>query len=253
MTLRPREVAIGSHRILVDDDQPTFWDRVEGGTWEPGTLRVLDELLGPGTLFVDVGAWVGALTLYAAALGAEVLALEADPKALDQLRRNLAANPALSRRVRVIPRALSADGGPVRMGARRKPGNSMSSALLAGHGEAWTSPGIGAGDLASELGQRRADLVKIDIEGGEYAILPTLSPLLDGASALLLALHPDILRESGEDDPAAATRHAIAGLKRRPCARVEAHGLVPCTFDEIPTAGAAEWLFRAPVPGAAGP
>jgi FkbM family methyltransferase len=251
----PRPLAIGTRRVFVADDQPTFWDRVEAGTWEPGTLRVLDHLLGPGTVFVDIGAWVGALTLYAAALGAEVVAVEADPRALDQLERNLAANPDLAARVKVIRRALSAEAGPVRMGARRKPGDSMSSVLLAGAGETWTSAGMTARELASELPRARVDLLKIDIEGGEYAILPTLGPLLESSSALLLALHPDMLLASGNPDPAATTRRALDGVRHWTCMRVGPAGPVPATFDEIPPSGPAEWLFKPPARAAqaAGP
>ncbi|NNM71762.1 FkbM family methyltransferase [Enterovirga aerilata] len=246
MTRAARRVAIGAHAILVADDQPTFWNRVEAGTWEPGTLRVLEACLGPGSLFVDIGAWVGTLSLYAASLGAEVVALEADPRALDQLRRNLDANPLLAERVRVIGRALSADGAAVGMGAPRKAGDSMSSTLLAGRGETWTSPGIGARELASELGGRRPDLVKLDIEGGEYAVLPTLGPLLGSGSPLLLALHPESLGASGEADVAAATRRALAGLHGRDVARVEAGGLVPAELGDIAAARAAEWLLTSP-------
>jgi FkbM family methyltransferase len=209
-------------------------------------LRVLDDLLRPGSLFVDIGAWVGALTLYSAALGAEVVAVEADPKALDQLRRNLAANPGLATRVKVIPRALSAEAGPVRMGARRKPGDSMSSVLLAGSGETWTSAGMTVRELASELPRPRVDLVKVDIEGGEYAVLPALGPLLDSASALLLALHPDMLLASGSPDPAATTREALGALSQWTCLQVGPAGPTAAEFHDIPVAGPAEWLFKAP-------
>jgi FkbM family methyltransferase len=251
----PRRVAIGSRTFFVADDQPTFWDRVEAGNWEPGTLRVLEDLLGPGALFVDIGAWVGALSLYAAALGAEVVAVEADPRALDQLGRNLAANPELADRVRVVPRALAAAGGAVRMGARRKPGDSMSSVLLADGGETWTSPGMTPADLASSLPQARVDLVKIDIEGGEYAVLPALAPLLESGPALLLALHPDMLLAAGDQDSAATTRRALDAVAHWTCRRVDAAGPVPAEFDDIPASGPAEWLFtpagrrpRAPAP-----
>ncbi len=246
MTEVPRRVAIGTRRVFFADDQPTFWDRVEAGTWEPGTLRVLDDLLGPGTVFVDIGAWVGPLTLYAAALGAEVVAVEADPHALDQLQRNLAANPDLATRVKLMPRALSAGIGPVRMGARRKPGDSMSSVLLAGAGETWTIAGMTVRELASELPRARVDLLKIDIEGGEYAVLPTLGPLLESASALLLALHPDMLLTAGDPDPAATTRRALDGLRHWTCMRVGPAGLASAAFDDVPVSGPAEWLFRPP-------
>jgi FkbM family methyltransferase len=241
--IAPRSVTIRGRRILVDDDQPTFWDRVEAGLWEPGTLSVLETLLGPDIVFVDVGAWVGALTLYAAALGARVVAVEADPKALDQLRRNLAANPNLSTQVTVIPRALSPDGEPVRLGARRKPGDSMSSALLADAGPTWIAEATTSGSIITDIGTDLRRHLKLDIEGGEYAVLPTLGPLLAGAEALLLALHPDILAESGVADVPGATARALEPLRGWTCARIGPDGLTPASMSEIPEAGPAEWLF----------
>ena len=241
MTSNVRQVAIGSHTIFVDDDQPTFWDRVEAGRWEPGTLGVLERFLRPGSLFLDIGTWVGALTLYAASLGAEVVAVEADPKALEQLGRNLAANPHLAERVRVVPRAIAAAEGPVRLGARRKPGDSMSSVLLAGAGETWTRPGVTPGEIALGIpGHRRFDLVKVDIEGGEYALLPQLGPILDRAAALLLALHPDILQASGAElEP----RNTLEILRGWNVERVGTTDLVPARLEDVVEAGPAEWLF----------
>ncbi len=238
----PRPVSVGGRRIFVDDDQPTFWDRVEAGRWEPGTLRALDVFLGPDIVFVDVGAWVGALTLYAATLGARVFAVEADPKALDQLRRNLAANPSLNAQVSVVARALSADLHPLRLGARRKPGDSMSSALLA-DGPTWTAETTTPGALSRDIGTGVPRVVKLDIEGGEYAVLPTIGPLLEDAIGLLLALHPDILAASGERDVAAATRRALGPLQGWTCARIERDGPMPARLADVADAGPSEWLF----------
>lgn len=239
----PRRVAIRDQVVVIDDDQPTFWDRVDAGAWEPGTLGVLERLLGPDTLFVDIGAWVGALTLYAAARGASVVALEADPTALDQLRRNLAVNPELARRVSVMPRALSTDMEPVRFGARRKLGDSMSSTLLAGPGETWNADAITPESLAVAIKTGTRRVLKLDIEGGEYAILPLMGPLLERAAAFLLALHPDILAESGVEDVPAATRRALEPLRGWHCARIEPAGAVPASLDAVAEAGPAEWLF----------
>ncbi len=200
-----------------DDDQPTFWERVENGAWEPGTLAVMDRHVGPATLFVDLGAWVGPTTLYAAALGATVVAVEADPAALDQLRRNLAVNPYLADLVTVVPRAIHATEGCVRFGARRKPGDSMSSVLLADSATTWNAPTITPGGLAGMLPEGLAPFVKIDIEGGEFDLLPVLGPLLDRpGTRALVSFHPAILAasicsgEAGRDILVAGTQAALA-------------------------------------------
>lgn len=218
MTTRPtpradeRTVRIGGAPVRVADDQPTFWDRVDAGTWEPGSLAALRPHLGTGITFLDMGAWVGPLTLFAAALGSPVLAVEADPAALGQLRRNLDANPDLARLVTTVPRAIAPEAGTVRMGARRKPGDSMSSALLAGtSATAWDAEAITPAELADLAGAAPL-LVKLDIEGGEYRLLPQLVPILVRASAALVSFHPGVLAESGERDTEGVTRAALEGL-----------------------------------------
>ena len=54
------------------------WPRLQEATWEPYTFELLDRLLlhREDAVFVDVGAFVGPLSLYAASLNATVYAAE---------------------------------------------------------------------------------------------------------------------------------------------------------------------------------
>ena len=245
MTGFARRVAIGRVAVGVADDKPTFWDRVEAGTWEPGTLALYRAEVGSGTLVLDLGAWVGPLALYAAALGARVVAVEADPAALCGLRRNLAANPALSERIEVLDRAVAAVSGPVRLGARRKPGDSMSSVLLAGREGGWTAESVTPAELAALLQPGERLFVKLDIEGGEYALLPHLGPLLDRPdAALLLSLHPGSLAATGEPDPAGRALEALGPLASWTSAIVKDHGATPAAVTREALCRHDTWLFR---------
>src|SRR5512134_2015551 len=189
----PRNIRLRETVLSVADDQPTFWDKVEGGRWEPETLALIDQQITPGTTFLDLGAWVGPTALYAAARGARVIALEADPVALAQLRRNLAVNPALAQRIEVLARAVHAADGRVTLGARRKPGDSMSSVLIAPGAATWVVDAITPLALAARIGPGRL-FVKLDIEGGEYELLPSMRPLVDRADCqVLVSFHPAIL------------------------------------------------------------
>jgi FkbM family methyltransferase len=243
----PRSRRIGDIRLAIADDKPTFWDRVESGTWEPGTFAVLDRHLDGGTTLVDLGAWVGPVTLYAAARSARVIAVEADPAALDELRANIAANPGLGPRITVVDRAISPAAAPVRMGARRKPGDSMSSVLLAGAERSWTAPAITPDALATLVQTPERLFLKLDIEGGEYALLPALGPLLTlaPATALLVSLHPDILDAAG-GDAVASTRAALSGFASWSCFAIVDGEAVP---RDLSAALAdwrlyGDWLFR---------
>lgn len=240
-----RSVTIGPHLIQVDDDQPTFWDKVAAGAWEPGTLGVVAAHVEPGTLFLDLGAWVGPLSLHAAALGARVIAVEADPRALDQLRCNLAVNPELAARITVVPRAVSSDRNAVRMGARRRPGDSMSSVLLADAATSWSADAVTPDELAGMVGEGERLVVKLDVEGGEYALLPSLTGLLSRPDAVLLvSLHPVILAGTGIADTAAAALTALASLASFDAATVEDHAVVPRALTIEALARHDVWLFK---------
>ena len=52
---------------------------------------------------------------------------------------------------------------------------------------------ISAEDTASEYRFSDADLIKVDIEGGEYPLLPYLIPALGASTPLLISFHPDSL------------------------------------------------------------
>ena len=204
-----RQVAMAGRAFAVDDDKPTFWDRAEAGAWEPDLLAALAPLTRPGTLFLDIGAWVGPTSLFAAAGGADILALEPDPVAARQFRRNCAANPALASRIDLIDAALTADGEPATFGSPRKQGDSMGSLLLAGQDGArvWTAPGIAPTALAARIDRTRPLVVKIDIEGGEYRLGSTLSQIAHlGPDAVFVGFHPALMLSDDQGGPDALQR-----------------------------------------------
>jgi FkbM family methyltransferase len=81
-------------------DQDT-WKLVAEKAYDAKSLAVLKEILGgrPQDAFIDVGAWIGVTTLYAGALtNGKILSLEADPRAFEELRANVALNPGIAER-----------------------------------------------------------------------------------------------------------------------------------------------------------
>ena len=95
-----RSVTVGGRTFnVVAGRHDNFWDTCEAG-WEATTFEVLTSQPGPASTFVDVGAWIGPMTLVAAACGARVVAYEPDPTAADELAENIAANPGFDVDVR---------------------------------------------------------------------------------------------------------------------------------------------------------
>ena len=65
------------------------------GTYEAGTLAVMAKILGPGDIFVDVGANVGLMSLYAGQLvgtNGQVFSVEPIPTLFGQLNENIILN-----------------------------------------------------------------------------------------------------------------------------------------------------------------
>lgn len=168
----------------------------ESGAWEPETKAVLERFLKPGDLFVDVGAWCGPVSLWALDLGAQVLALEPDPKARETLRTNTAG-----RDIRVLPRALAATAGLAILAADNYFGDSQSRLLYTGEVEEFhTKETLAVMCLTPrQLFQQiqhwyghLPTLIKVDIEGGEAAVMPRLGPLCSlHRIPLLVAWHQD--------------------------------------------------------------
>jgi FkbM family methyltransferase len=148
---------------------------------EPGTRRVLTKVLAPGMTFIDIGANVGLLTLAGArAVGpsGKVLAFEPVPLSFDLLSRALAIN-GLIHRVEAKRQAV---------GARRERCKFFVRNVL-GHSSLFRSDALSSAvtmeievDVSplDELVQprTRVDLVKIDVEGAELAVLEGMTRVI---------------------------------------------------------------------------
>jgi FkbM family methyltransferase len=126
-------------------------------------MLVWKRYLRPGDLFVDVGANVGVYSVWAADLGARVIAVEPNADAAERLRENAELN---GYEIRVAPVALSDAPGFIRFTT----GLDMSNHVV----DALEAPGtelVPASTLDALLGDATAAGVKIDVEGAESLVL----------------------------------------------------------------------------------
>ncbi|MCL4210702.1 MAG: FkbM family methyltransferase [Phycisphaeraceae bacterium] len=173
------------------------------GVWEPDLLTFVRRRLAPGDTFIDIGANVGAFTLPAAARVGErgrVIAIDASPAMIDDLRANLERNN-LAPRVRVVHAAVSDHPGMLDLYAG--PSHNVGLTSTEPHRGMRRVGGVRAappGDLLSDAELSAARLIKIDVEGGENRVLAGFAQLLDRLSPeveIVVELSPHWWRESG--------------------------------------------------------
>jgi FkbM family methyltransferase len=135
-------------------------------------------VLGPGNRVLDLGAHLGGFALTAAALGCEVLAVEAAPRNAELLR--LAAEINHFDSLHVAAAAVGADNGPVDFSCHGPFGHV---ATLATGMPTIRVPRVRVDDLLAERGWDHVHLIKLDIEGSEIAALRGMPKLLSSRAA----------------------------------------------------------------------
>jgi FkbM family methyltransferase len=144
-------------------------EQMQDGSFEPRELAFLAERLPATDVFVDVGANAGYFTCIARHAGKRVVAIEPAAHNLDLLFRNIKANGWTD--VEVFPVGLA--GGP---GLGTLYGDGTGASLVtrwAGVSDAWQRT-IPLSTLDALIGGRFGDrrlLIKVDVEGGEHAVL----------------------------------------------------------------------------------
>lgn len=223
-TAHARQVSIGDLSLLVAPSQePKFWDMVQGGGWQPGTLAVLDRMLSEGTTYVDCGGWLGSTVLYAASQGAAVTAFECDPVAIAHLQENLSLNPALAQRVTLVEAGLSdRDGSFVLYSDRFGNGESSMFDVVERGGRTVairhhvTVPGLEAGRVFADAGWLNDPdaLIGIDVEGAENHILASLGSAIDTAAcSFFIAFHPfNLVSEDERTDHVLRAKATLAWI-----------------------------------------
>jgi FkbM family methyltransferase len=185
------------------------------GSWEPTQTLLTTTLLQPGMTFIDVGAHWGYFTLVGAArVGpyGSVLSLEPNAQRFRLLRDNLGRNRL--RHVTPLPVAAGAtrsyqelvvgdDSEGHAAPSWLRPGSPSPAALREPTGERIVEVRA-LDDLARELELDAIDLVKIDVEGAEGAVVRGMRELLTRGRVrrLLVEISADQLERGGTSLPA---------------------------------------------------
>jgi FkbM family methyltransferase len=198
-------------RFEVEGRQIAFWCDLRNslarevyflGTYEPQETLLLGSLLHPGVSFVDVGAHWGYFSLLAAVrVGPEgrVLAIEADPRVFDTLRRTLDLNAGSS--VEAVHIAVGDRGGTLVLHGFDEQADNWGVSSIA-NGQGGTSFSVPSQPLDALLESHQVSevqLLKMDIEGAEILALRGAERLLKEKRIhrMLLEVHPQQLERLG--------------------------------------------------------
>ena len=172
----------------------SFWAMIENNLYEPETFDFIKRSFRPGSTFIDVGAATGCMTIYAAQLGYQVIAIEPQTKVFEALKRNLQLNPPVSISVNAL-HALVVDSKQ----EKNIQLNKFFSDGATGPLEA-LEKNVGLVDLQTVISNAESGTpitIKMDIEGVEFNILRNkdlLALLKTREADMYLSLHPGFLR-----------------------------------------------------------
>jgi FkbM family methyltransferase len=185
-------------------------------TFDPQELKLLSERLRDGFVFVDVGANIGAYSLFVAARtgpSARILAIEPQPHVYDRLVDNIRLNQFST--IKAIDCAVADKAGDLTLFIDpRNSGESSVKIVTSGGANGIRVPAKTLLMLAREEEFQRIDAMKLDVEGAEDIIL---EPFFGEAPE---ALHPTLLIiEDGSpqwqiDLPALLARHGYRVLAK---------------------------------------
>lgn len=196
-----REITINGKTFEVDASRnETFWQRVNRGVWEPETFEIFDQHIEKDMLVIDFGAWIGPTALYAAQLSSMCLAFEPDKLAFEALQTNLDLNKDAdwADRLKIFEQGIHPSGEPIVISGHGEGGDSTTSSLFVNRATRWTIETRRLQDVVAENRNGFDKIfIKVDIEGGEYELLPEIADLMaDPAITFFVSLHPKFLRKA---------------------------------------------------------
>ena len=203
-----------SFELLENNDPTSTLMLVQWDTWELDSFHIFNHYKNNEGIYLDIGAWVGPTAIYCANIYKKVIAIEPDPLALKELKKNISINNINN--ITVIEKGLSSKNGISQFGGNGKLGNSESTLLIENkeeylsyqgrHTETWKDchneiVEIETITIENLIEQEKIDpknisLIKMDIEGGEKIVVPSMVNFLNTYKPIFyISLHRCFLKE----------------------------------------------------------
>ena len=154
-----------SIKFVGRDDSPSD-HLVVKETWVETVYRIHPDDFCDTKVMLDIGANIGAVSVYAASLGAHVVAVEPDPDNLAYLTENLKSN-TFAGSYKILNVAVTDTPGSLLL----EPGHGHSRLVTAPTESTIEVAGIRLADVFAKAKRPYCDVLKIDIEGSEYPLI----------------------------------------------------------------------------------
>jgi len=182
----PQAVSVGPLTYYVDSNDTSIGAHLrQAGQYEPDVTAEIRRLLKPGQRFVDVGASFGYFaTLAGSIVGpeGEVIAFEPGPQNQSLLLLNLAKNGVVHPEVH----AAALSDAPGFLTYSSSGANGFITPFSGDPSELATRALVRAETLDAVIGERRVDMIKIDVEGAEGRVLKGGKVTIDRSRPILL-------------------------------------------------------------------
>ena len=171
------------------------------GTYEQYTTDLFKKLVGEGMTVIDIGANIGYYTLLAAKLVGEkgrVFAFEPEPRNYALLTTNIEANAL--KNIIALQNAVSSEAGHIKLYLDKfESGSHSLFKSKRSMTEAITVDSVSLDDFFENKDSYHIDIVKIDVEGAEIAVLQGMIKILDKNPTLKMFIEfsPANLKKAG--------------------------------------------------------
>ncbi len=167
--------------------------------YEPHVCEVIQDIVKPGWMVIDVGAHIGYFSLLLAkcvGLNGRVFAFEPLPSNVALLRENIALNNYESI-VRVEAQAVADASGIVSL--HDGPTTSEASIMWYEENTEHAVPAVSLDDYFRPLGFPHVDFLKVDVEGAESLVIAGMETIISQSEPIfLLELHGEVARPGVE-------------------------------------------------------
>jgi len=172
-----------------------FWKGYMGKGWEPETFKVFDEFLDKNHSYIDIGSYIGPSVLYGSQLAKHCFAIEPDPIAFQELKNNIELNDHLKPHITLSKYCISDSIGTAKFfvpNEKLEYGGGGSSSLLDWKNKKifWEVQTTTIQQFIQSFSITDCNFIKIDIEGAEFDLIPSMSGYLKNQKpTLFIEIH----------------------------------------------------------------